>query len=158
MRSSLGAEAAVQGIQLRRGALSGYRIDGSYPVRELARIRKRKVEVVVSNLLPFTGTEQQHPGLYALLIEHERRTGCPMLLNTSVLPRHLLERLDPVRTRGDKDAGQHAMSELTQRGHAHGPRGNPLAETHRNFACTIVVPWVSWLDRLGARELSEVPE
>lgn len=31
-----------------------------------------------------TVTRHQHPGLYALLAEHERRTGCPMLLNTSL--------------------------------------------------------------------------
>jgi carbamoyltransferase len=28
--------------------------------------------------------QQQHPGLYALLSEFHRRTGCPMLLNTSL--------------------------------------------------------------------------
>lgn len=81
-----------------------------------------------------------------------------MLLNTCVPARHLLERLDPARILGGKDCDQHAMSELTQGGHAYGPRGHPLAEAHRDFACTIVAPWVSWLDRLGARELSEVPE
>jgi hypothetical protein len=53
---------------------------------------------------------------------------------------------------------EHAMSELTRGSHAYSPRGHPLTEAHRDFACTIVAPWVSWLDRLGARELSEVPE
>jgi carbamoyltransferase len=31
-----------------------------------------------------TVNQQQHPGLYALLSEFHRRTGCPMLLNTSL--------------------------------------------------------------------------
>lgn len=46
----------MQGIQLRR--------EGPYlgTVLTERRIRKRKVEVVASNLLPFTGTERQHRG------------------------------------------------------------------------------------------------
>jgi carbamoyltransferase len=31
-----------------------------------------------------TVSRRQHPGLYALLLEFERRTGCPLLLNTSL--------------------------------------------------------------------------